>query len=105
MISGEQGLALNLQAIRDYLRENFPADKHDDENDFERCRHKFRIITDDQILLLSISSEFVEDSDSETIIRRLKFLRVIDLLKTNPKSTIVVWQHGAQGSVSVDPRI
>jgi hypothetical protein len=47
-----------VQVIRDYLNYRFPVARHDDEIDFDRYGHKFRIVTKDSVLL-SILASFI----------------------------------------------
>ncbi len=84
-----------LQAIREYLFEHFPYAKHlDDKNDFDRFGHKFRIVTKDQVLLTSISRQFIEDNEASEIVKVLDKIGIVDLLKENPTATIVVKSDG-----------
>ncbi len=89
-----------MQVIRDYLNYRFPYARHDDEIDFDRYGHKFRIVTKDSVLLLSILASFIEDSDIKELAETLEGLDIASQLKNNPESTVIIRKSG----VSVVPR-
>jgi hypothetical protein len=89
-----------MHVIRDYLNYRFPVAIHDDEIDFDRYGHKFRIVTKDSVLLLSILASFIDDSDIKELAVALDGLDIVSHLKNNPESTVIIRKSG----VSVVPR-
>ncbi len=89
-----------MQVIRDYLSNRFPDARHDDEIDFDRYGQKFRIVTNGSVLLLSVSTSFIEDNDLEKLAKTLEGLDIASQLKNNPESTVIVKNSG----ISVVPR-
>ena len=85
-----------IQIIRDYLKKQFPSADHADQNDFDRMGHKFRITTNDHVMLTSVSREFIEDNNSKVIITILDRINLRNLLNDNPKSTIIVTSSGTR---------
>jgi hypothetical protein len=78
-----------MQVIRDYLNYRFPDVRHDDEIDFDRYGHKFRIVVNGSVFLLSVSASFIEDNDTEKLAKALEVLDMIIQLKNNPESTVM----------------
>ena len=83
-----------IQSIREYLQKHFADAHHADKEDFDRIGHKFRITTKSSVLLTSISRELIDDNDSETIISKLDNIDLVNLLKGNPESTVIVRRSG-----------
>ena len=80
-----------IQTIHEYLQKEFPSAKHvESMEDRERLGHKFIITTKDHVMIASISRKFIDDTDLKTAILELNDIEIINLLKKNPDSTIVV---------------
>ena len=85
-----------IQSIRDYLLKHFPNDTHNDKDDFDRDGHKFKIRTQSSVLLVLFSSEFIEDNDPKNIISKLKKIDLINLLRNNESSIIIITNDGVK---------
>jgi len=83
-----------IQSIREYLQERFADAHHADKEDFDRVGQKFRVTTKSSVLLTFISSELIDDNDTETIISKLDNINLVNLLKENPESTVIVRSSG-----------
>jgi len=79
-----------IQSIRSYLQQLFPSAEHADKFDLDKMGYKFRIVTEDHVMLTLIKRRLIDCNNSEEIISILKKINIGELLKNNPTSTIIV---------------
>ena len=89
-----------IQSIRDYLKDQFPSAEHADKYDFNKMGYKFRITTENHVMLALISKELIMFNNSETIISIIDRINISKLLTSNPKSIVIVTSSG----VRIEPR-
>jgi len=93
-----------IQAIRSYLQKLFPSAEHEDMFDLDRMGHKFRIITENHVMLTLIRRKLIDCNDSEAIISILNRINISKLLKDNPTSTVIVNNPDYTPPISIIPR-
>lgn len=83
-----------IQAIKDYLKTQFPGAGHKTMYDHNRVGQKFIIATKDSVMVLSVSKAMIVDEDPATIISLLERKDVVDILKKHPDNVVVVRASG-----------
>ncbi|MEN8250702.1 MAG: hypothetical protein ABFS32_17345 [Bacteroidota bacterium] len=89
-----------IQAIQDYLKKQFPDADHENKEDVQTMSQLFRIVTEEHVMLASVSRELIDDESAEVIMSRIERWDVVSLLKQHPEETVVVTSKGS----SIVPR-
>ena len=79
-----------INAIREYLQQQFPESKIDDTDDFDRCGHKFRALEQKNVLLASVSDEVAMDNSKESLVSILKSYGLPNLMREHPGSIVLI---------------
>ena len=79
-----------INAIREYLQQQFPESKIDDTDDFDRCGHKFKAHEQGNILLVSVSDEVAEDNSNESLVNSLKNYGLPNLMREHSGSIVLI---------------
>jgi hypothetical protein len=83
-----------LNAVRNYLKSEFPGYDLADQYDPDRIAQTFRLTTKDQIRLVTFSREFLDDHNASDISKNLGKLQLARYFQQKNMARTIVTNYG-----------